>query len=796
MTRPLRRGLARLRARVRSLLIVLGCSRAVIFLGAILVLLFVGDYALRLPLGVRQVAFFATLAGLGVVIVRRLVLPLREPLSDAVLATRVEERYPELADRLVSSLAFLDAADDPDNEDSPALMRAVIEETAAITPRIRFADVAHARLSVRWAAGAATVIFCAGTAALAQPELAETFLQRDILLRDVSWPRRTTLHVVDMEPGVARSVTLHHDTTLRIRADGAVPERIELRFRETSGRDTGWGRSGGVEEVVELAPTVDDPSLFSFNLNVDADYEFTVTGGDDDRAEVYRIRALTPPAVVKIELHCTYPAYLERPTEVLTDGDQRVPEGTLIDLRATVNMEITEASIQIAGGAPVPLERVGDRIYRTQLAPKKDVRYAFLLTGPNGERNEPHTFVLRLSRDRAPDLRVRAPSARTKRTVGGVALIAFSARDDHRVSQARFVYKIEGEDEQTIILGDATSGDADSASAAVRFLRDTGASGSPADSSEDGAKAKDGDSVLGLVAMDLARLKRADGSSVGLDAKISYRIEVTDSAGKITKTRDGRMIHTTDERDIETNVAGRQRDLHEGVNRTDTQAATVRVELAELEAASPAASPTGAVSASELRRQLGRAQAATGRLVDQLSMLSGHLRGLVNLYVFNRLDDAATANQVLPFYETHLLTRSGKSDAPFKGALYRELWKAQQASRIRAGGAYLQLLEMADLSDRLAADRGPAAYAALREATRSAGKTDPFELVRAASREQEQIEDGLRRLRRLMREWQSYEGVIRGFRRLKEDEARIVEELTGDGTKKPGSGTPIKKKER
>ena len=45
-------------------------------------------------------------------------------------------------------------------------------------------------------------------------------------------------------------------------------------------------------------------------------------------------------------------------------------------------------------------------------------------------------------------------------------------------------------------------------------------------------------------------------------------------------------------------------------------------------------------------------------------------------------------------------------------------------------------------------------------------------------REQEQIEQGLERLRRLMREWQSYEGVVRGIRRLREDEKRIIEELT------------------
>ena len=772
-----------LRARVRSLLLLHGCARATVFLVTVLVLLFVGDYALRLPLAVRQVAFLGILAGLGTVLTRRLIMPLREPLGDEVLATRVEERYPHLQNRLVSSLAFLRAQEDPENTDSPDLMRAVVEETAGLAPTIRFGEVAHARVPLRWAAGAGAMVLVATTAAFAQPELAGTFVERDLLLRDVSWPRRTTLSVLDMEPGTPRQVTLHHDTVLRIRAEGSAPERVALRYRERGG--------DGIEEVVELTPSAEDATLYTFSLHVDADYEFEVTGGDDDRAETYLIDALTPPAVVGIEMDCTYPAYLEREREVLTDGDQRVPEGTRIEMRIVVNMDLAEAQLRVAGQEPVDLEQTGARSYKTKLEPKADLRYSFLLTGLQDERNEPHTFVVRVSRDRAPDLRVRAPASRTARTPGGVALIAFSARDDHRIQSARFVYRIADGAERTVSMGEL--GDSPTGTTAVRFLRAEVAPEAPREGQlpqeqqpqKQRSQEIGGDFVLGLVIVDLAQLRIKDDKPLEPDTKVSYRIEATDSAGKLSRTRDGRIIAVTEEKEIEQEVEDRQRDLHDAVGRAGAQSATVRLELSETE--SDIGTGTAGMTDNDFRRQLGRSQAAVGRMVDQLSRLSGHMRGLVNLYVFNRLDDKATADQALPYYERHLLQAQAKSAASFRGSLYRSLWDAQQASTLRAGGAYLQLLEMAALADRLAADHAPAVYRLLRDATRTKKGETPQEtmvraraLVRDATREHDVVEQGLQRLRRLMREWQSYASVVRGIKRLKDDEASIVEDLKQD----------------
>jgi len=744
LLRPVQRGLARLRTRVRSLLLLHGSSRTLVFLVVALLALFAADYLLRLPLGVRRLTFMLLAAGLLAVVYRRLVRPLREPLHDAALAARVEARYPRLENRLISSLAFLEAERDPENADSPALMRAVVAETAELAPGIDFGSVARARTPLRWAAGAVAILLFASALAAAQPGLARTFAQRNLLLRDVSWPRRTTLAVLDMEPGVAREVTLNHDTEIAVRAEGALPDRVILRYRERGGRDL-------PEETLELAPSAEDPALFTYTLHVDADYEFSVTGGDDDRAETYVVQALTPPAVTHLELACTYPAYLGLEPEVRADGDQRVPEGTIIELRATVNMDLRSASFVRGNETPAPMEAVGERTYGIRLAPTEDLRYSFLLEGPRGQRNEPHTFVIRLSRDTPPDLRIRAPGGNAQRVADGFVLISFRAHDDHRIDAVRFRCTVGDTPERVVALGES-GGDA------IRFLQ---------------GDASDPRTVHGLVALDLAQWRGADGKPLDENTVIAYTIEIVDSAGKQSTSRNDRRIQIAPPPQVEENIESRKRDLHDSTERAETQSSNVTVELMDLASASP--TTEGSVAFS---RQLGRSLAAVGRLVNELGSLSGQMRGLLNVYVFNRLDDKATAEQALPFFERHLLAGPEEGGLAFGGSLYRSLWEAHQKSTIRAGGAYLPLFEMADLGDRLASETAPAVYKLLRDASRpGVDEATARALIAEANEKHAEISDGLQRLRRLMREWQNYEGVLRGFRRLRNKEQQIVEEL-------------------
>ncbi|MHC4971264.1 MAG: hypothetical protein ACYTG3_02940 [Planctomycetota bacterium] len=742
-TRPLRHGLAGLRRRVRSLLLLLGVSRTVLFLAAMLVVFFLADYFLRLPFLMRLIFLVALLAGTGLVVLRRLLLPLATPLSDDRLAARVEAVHPELEDRFQSSLAFGHAENDPDNEDSPELMRAVVEETVRLSGSIRFQDVARSHVAATWAVGAAVLLFAVGTAAAANSDLVSIFAQRSLLLRpDVEWPRRTTLQVEDMEPGRPRRVTLGRETTLHIRAQGSIPDRVRFSFWEQ-------GAERNRADRIELTPSAEDPALFAFTLRVLTSYNFSVRGGDDDRELAYSIQALTPPAILGVEMDAEYPAYLSRPPETLRGGGQRLPQGTRVRLHVKANMELERAMIALGTEEARPLEREAPDTYGTDLVATKNVRYSVRLVGRNGEENDPgvDTFLLQVAHDLPPDVRVRTPSARTERLAAGVVLIAFHARDDHRIQAAKLHYKVNDGKERTVAAGEA-GGDA------IRTLVP------PEETPE---------RVDGLIVIDIARLRRDDDQPVGRGDRVTFHFAATDSAGKQRRTRSTYRVEVVSEDDLGQTIQGRQQALRDSVRRAEEgayKAADLRGSLDDVRE-----------DGKEFRRLCGRARAAQARVSDTLDAVAQRVQGLVNLYVFNRLDDRSAADQILPYYERHLLEPSDRTGMPFRGPLYRSLWSALQDHHIRAGDAHRKLIEMADLADRLAADHGPRAYRALSRAATAANDPDVTAALTEATSEQKTVTDGLTKLARLMEEWESFEGVLRWFKGLRDAEQDLVNEL-------------------
>jgi len=760
---PLREGLAGLRRRVRALLMLHGFARLLVVALMLLAVQFVADYALRLPWGARAFYLLLLLAGLLYVASRHLLRPLLATRSDLLLARRVEAAHPELADRLVSSLAFERAIADPENEESPALMRLVAEQTAALAGRIRFAGVAQARIPARWGVAAGLLLVVAGAVAASHPDEASIFLRRAVLLAEVDWPRRTTMVVVDMLPGVARRVTLGRECAIQIRAEGSAPGRVVFTYWERAPDGT-----AGRPERVELAPSAESPALFPFGLLVQASYSFTVTGGDDDRALEYRIDALRPPAVLGIEMRCTFPDYLGMAPQTLKGGDQRVPEGTAIRLLVRANMDLTRASISLGTEAPRPLDPAGAQEYGLDLVVDRDLRYAIRLTGANGEENDAgvDTFVIRVAKDHPPVVRVLTPGPRTDRLPGGVVLVSFTARDDYRLEKTLLRYIVGEGKERIVPLGEA-GGDA------IRMRRARGvaeAAGGERPKGDGGA-----DALLGLAVLDLARLLDDEGKPLRPGSFVQYAIEATDSAGQSQRMRSLSRIDCIPDEDLSRLAESWQQDLREAVTRARDHAANPIFDgVAEARS-----------EAGELRRWTGRAQATQARVIDDLDTLSRQVQNLLNLYVFNRWGEAGTAEQILPYFETHLLESGEGSGQTFRGSLYRTLRVAQQEKAIRTGIGYAKLVEMCDLADRLAADDAPAAYRAFARAGARETLAEAVEgaLEEAQSRRQAVLA-GLDRLARLMHEWQTFEGTVRDFKALRDTQEGVVRDL--EGITKPG----------
>ncbi|MCZ6786109.1 MAG: hypothetical protein O7E54_02980, partial [Planctomycetota bacterium] len=611
--RPLRESLARLRARIRALLFVHGSARLVVFLVAMLSLLFFADYLLRLPPAVRRITFFGLLAGLGVVVLRRLVRPLSVPLTDERLAARIEAEHPELNDRLASSLSFSRASQNPDNEDSPELMRRVVEETVRLVPQISFRGTAKSGRAMCWAGVAAILLALSVATAVAEQDLVGTFMRRNLLWQDVSWPRRTTLVVQEMQPGVPRLVTRGRETTVRVRAEGSVPDRVEFSYWEQ-------GAEGSLVERIDLAPQADDPSVFTLNLPVYTSYEFTVTGGDDDRALVYGIEALTPPAILDVEVACTYPGYLQRKPETLRGGDQRLPAGSRLRILMHTNMEVEGAKVSVGTEAALVLDRVGEKTFAWEVTLERDLRYSVRLVGANGQENDPgvDTFILRALKDRAPMVRVNTPSSRADRSPEGVLMVSFTARDDHRITGASLILRINEEEEFAVDVTRAGVGTPPHAG--IRLLP---------------GSTEDPELFIGLAVIDLSKLRAEKGDRpLKRNDYVRFRVAATDSAGQRKETR-RRRVEIVSEDQLDRNLQGRQQILREAVERALTR---------QREAASALASVRTILQSKEesaadgLRSWGRRAQGAQGRVLHDLRKIAGQIVRVMNLYVFIRLE--------------------------------------------------------------------------------------------------------------------------------------------------------------
>jgi len=275
--------------------------------------------------------------------------------------------------------------------------------------------------------------------------------------------------------------------------------------------------------------------------------------------------------------------------------------------------------------------------------------------------------------------------------------------------------------------------------------------------------------VAGLAVFDLSRLVGADGKPPRPRQFLNYRILATDSSGQVKETRP-RRVEFVDQDSIAGDVQGKQQTLRETVDKTIVRARDTATHMGPVQSALA----TAGQPESELRGWTRKAQSRQARVTQDLRRILAQVVRVTNLYVFNRLDDQLAADNMLPFFERHLLDLAEDTSPPFRGTLYRDIWAAIQKRELRAGGSLRKLCEMADLADRLAQDHAPTAYRSLDELALSRDPESANRLFRVVGREQQAIAEGLDRLARLTKDWQSYEGVVRKFRALQKIEKDVV----------------------
>ena len=294
------------------------------------------DWWLRMDFGPRGMIGTAALVLIGAATWRNLLRPLSRRLGQAELALTLERAFPQFGDRLLTVVEAGDGKGPQAKETSLALLERVAAEAAEIAAGVRPSRALDGGRFVRCLGLGVGVLLVIALVAAFFPREMEVWWQRDVLLRNVDWPRATMLEVAGFPNGVARVVRGAPFNIIVSASGRRIPETVELvldyehagRFRENLARSGAGKFPKRFDAVIES-------------------FRFRAFGGDGSTDEL-RVEVVDPPMLRNVRMRLVYPAYTRQPPREIgpSDGAVEAVVGTRLELRATSTRPLRYAKLQ------------------------------------------------------------------------------------------------------------------------------------------------------------------------------------------------------------------------------------------------------------------------------------------------------------------------------------------------------------------------------------------------------------------------------------------------------------------
>jgi hypothetical protein len=342
--RKLSSRLAELRQKVRLHLGLTGVSQALVVIISVGFVSLLLDYFFRLSMPTRVVQALLFGGGLGWFINSRLYGRLIRPLADADLALTVERAYPELDCRLVSAIQFLDAEETRGDQ----IVDEVIKEADQLSNSLDFGVVLdwdklkerliQALVAIAFAGlitNYFTVLDLKQGEAGGQVSAVPIWFQRNVLLRNIAWPRSTRLRIQikDYDPETHRlAVAAGSKVDIQIEAEGVIPRSVFISW-ETDDEELGDIARQLASGQGNFGKIGENNFRYSFKA-VDSSFKMTVWGGDHT-LEPIDVVVVRRPWVRKLNITPEYPKHTDRKNIPFDSGvgDLSIPEGTKLTIK-------------------------------------------------------------------------------------------------------------------------------------------------------------------------------------------------------------------------------------------------------------------------------------------------------------------------------------------------------------------------------------------------------------------------------------------------------------------------------
>lgn len=293
----------------------------------------------------RALVLVATLVAAGVLAIRLVWRPLREPVRPLAVAHLLEARYPKLNDSLASAIDFLTS---PDTGKTSARFQriAVVRAQRALekcdTSRLVPTGLAWQRF---WLAAALVVV---STVLVGwKPDHAGHGLVR---LADPyghhPWPTKTTIQITSPKQFPVRAA-LGDPFDLEFTLKGEIPDSATVSVRLENGNR--------YEELIAIEPGESGRKAVNLRVSLEAhrvptSFQFQLHA-NDAVTPWHTVTLAPPPRLVPLDgrpspqMHATFPAYTEEPPTQLPDGAGALEavHGTRVRLAAATDRPVVSA---------------------------------------------------------------------------------------------------------------------------------------------------------------------------------------------------------------------------------------------------------------------------------------------------------------------------------------------------------------------------------------------------------------------------------------------------------------------
>jgi hypothetical protein len=414
------------------------------------------DYLFRyFDPGLRLMAT-AILVGIAIWSVWCFLVPFwRRPISTLVVSQRIESAFPQLNDRLSSSLDFLQQAENDPTAGSPALRRAVVTETSTVVEDLPLARIVDGRPLLRAAGGVALVLAIVLGAIVVDFESVGTAMHRLVLpLGSTQWPRVHQLRFQD--PPQRLAVGQPFEVEL-IDQHGKFPGQVKIHYRHQTDR-------GHRLESIAMQQIGD--MMVARRDSVQQSFEFRATGGDDLTMPWHFVEVVEPPRMASLDLLITPPAYTGLPT-LAVEKNLHLLEGTKIELSAGVDRAVQQSRLCFDAGEmvsiPLTSAESGDqlqefRLSRSDWMPNKSGSYWLEFEDIRGLVGKSERWQLRVVNDSPPLVSWGDPMTDLWVVPQAIVPVRVNATDNLRIRSIEVAFSRAGQTDQEAQVKDLYHG--------------------------------------------------------------------------------------------------------------------------------------------------------------------------------------------------------------------------------------------------------------------------------------------------------------------------------------------------